>query len=1582
MSGSPPLSESEENQNLDDDLCNLYIDEFKAEFPGLTLADKCPACDCMGAKHPRRPPAAAAAAVAVGGVPSSSKHLLSATPLAFMKLKDQLPQWTKSTDCRQFLKRIDLVLKINDGIPESDWPRVFLYVIEDQPAQEWVMTNIIDAKLDWQQAKTTFTAHFQKAEYGAVLLRKFHALKQLAGESVQAYADRFLDVCHELERDGFEKDPLVMDHFLQHVHPDIRHKYHDWLANQRINHSDVSYQVATLGELVTACIIYDVSARTAVNVTPNYSTSSSSKVSNDERKAGDPKPKMYCSHHKSNSHNTADCRLKSGAGESRSPAAAASPKPVYKNRDTSSVRCYNCQAMGHYSNQCPRPKSSGSTTAGSSSSSTGSAYSKPTEPAKSVASKSARAHVPGDRSSSDSEAPARVWLYDSVRNRHFATLVDTGANVSFIDSALVKELSLSVKPLTGTIELAKPGLVAKREGITDILSLQAIFTFQTDIAVQQVAHVFELMELHVDQYQFVIGKDLLKILFPVSLPVCFYTPDATASTSPSMCRMRMNVIQQLVADSAPGVVDNLKMLDEMSSSGFGPLPAEELHERAMVSTPLALEKDYDLHREEILQDPLVVQAMAENDALSGFCKLPESVVHLEVDSEFGKSGYRKQYGVPNAAHDAVTEQVEKWFATGKIAEAPPNCQYNSSLTVATKKDAYGTFTGWRICLDTRPLNNAIKGGDRFQLPYIRDVLEMFHGCNYFGELDLSEAYLQFQLDPESQPLTAFTWGGKQYMFVGCPFGVRLLPSYFQRVMCKAFHDLTFTCPYLDNFPFGSKTKEEHKTHLLLLLRRCNESGLKVKLSAMKVCHSEIRCLGHLLTHEGIKLSPSKLDFVASCSYPKTGKELQSFLGAITFLRPNVRHMSELTASLESVKNVPGELTWTARMQTDFDTVKHAIATAPTLCYPNFNKCFHIATDASNTGVGGVLYQPDEYGGDITPFNIVAFCSKKLNGAQVNYPAYKKELFGVVYCLRQFHQYVWGLNDLVIFTDHKPLTHIFEQRELAPAVQQWLDVLLNYSFSIVYREGKLNVLPDHLSRMYSSDYEGGAWGVPAEMPWKVIQTPAAAASAGSASVAIRAVQIEEVSSEQLDEPLSVVSAADDDSKSSLVGGENAEAFLNSNEISSEMLAKAMIAIEKSGYTIPLESERSELIKTEHAFGHFGRDAVCRALIRKNFWWPGMRLDITTELANCDSCTRYTVTRSGFNPAQFITAGGPFHHLQIDNSVHLPAAPGGYKALLVIICVFTGFIILRPIKTTSADIIAAELWSVFCLLGVPKILQSDNGPEFTNEVIRALVKLTGVEHRFISPYNPRADGKVERSIQTIMSIIKKLIHGNETNWTLFVPFAQLSFNNKIAELTGSTPFSLMFGRQLNEMKDYTLSNEEEAPPVNIQEWSEHMEKLQSLIYPAILERTVDKKDTMITRLNKQRRLLTANAIPVGAVVMLRDPLRQNKFEPKYIGPYSVMRRTRNGNYQLKDQTGEMLERHIPPDQLKLVSKKARPQDLANNVYEIEKILAHRGSPGAYEYRIKWKNYHDITWEPASNFQDTALISNYWQGQQEQL
>jgi len=634
------------------------------------------------------------------------------------------------------------------------------------------------------------------------------------------------------------------------------------------------------------------------------------------------------------------------------------------------------------------------------------------------------------------------------------------------------------------------------------------------------------------------------------------------------------------------------------------------------------------------------------------------------------------------------------------------------------------------------------------------------------------------------------------------------------------------------------------------------------------------------------------------------------------------------------------------LRTSFAVLKEALLRAPVMSFPDYSLPFHIATDASQTGVGGVLFQPRSADEHITPTNIVAFVSKKLQPAQQRWPAYRKELYGIVYSLRRFHAYIWGRDDLVLHTDHKPLTHILSSAELSHPLQQWLDTILDYHFTIVHRDGILNVIPDAISRMFHVAYSASpVWGVAGTLP--------------SAPLQINA--------------------------SSLVGEEDADQSAasttssqqNLTSVSSQLASESDLAVElerRGKRCPPTEVERSELIKKAHSFGHFGREAVFRRLFNDGFWWPNMRKEIQEELNNCDVCTRFVVVKSGFHPTQFITASGPLHHVQVDTSVHLPQSPDGFTALLVCIDIFTGFVLLRAVLDTTAETIAQQLWEIFSILGFPRIIQSDNGSEYVNDVIRTLIKLTGMDQRLISPYNPRCDGKVERSIGVVVMIIKKMLHGTSKYWPLFVPFAQLTYNSKVSSLTASSPFALMFAREPNPLCDYTG---EEPVMVDLDNWNNYQRKVLSVIYPAISDRIKSLKLRQSKQFDRKHRLVSPQAFPSGATVMIKDPSRQNKFEPTYIGPYTIIRRSRGGAYVLKDATGDLLDRHVPADQMKLIARRKRRIDTDQPIYEVDKIIDHRGSPGSYEYLVRWKGYGptDNSWEPASSFLDDSTIQKYW-------
>ncbi|OBZ83513.1 hypothetical protein A0J61_08437 [Choanephora cucurbitarum] len=120
--------------------------------------------------------------------------------------------------------------------------------------------------------------------------------------------------------------------------------------------------------------------------------------------------------------------------------------------------------------------------------------------------------------------------------------------------------------------------------------------------------------------------------------------------------------------------------------------------------------------------------------------------------------------------------------------------------------------------------------------------------------------------------------------------------------------------------------------------------------------------------------------------------------------------------------------------------------------------------------------------------------------------------------------------------------------------------------------------------------------------------------------------------------------------------------------------------------------------------------------------------------------------------------------------------------------------------TAEAVVQALIPVFCDLGIPRIVQSDNGKEFANQVMERFRKSTGFDHRLITPYYPQANGPAERTVGTAMNTIKKVVEGVTGEWDLFVYSVQLAINNKVSKRLNTPPLNVMFSRRLNDFKNY--------------------------------------------------------------------------------------------------------------------------------------------------------------------------------------
>lgn len=411
--------------------------------------------------------------------------------------------------------------------------------------------------------------------------------------------------------------------------------------------------------------------------------------------------------------------------------------------------------------------------------------------------------------------------------------------------------------------------------------------------------------------------------------------------------------------------------------------------------------------------------------------------------------------------------------------------------------------------------------------------------------------------------------------------------------------------------------------------------------------------------------------------------------------------------------------------------------------------------------------------------------------------------------------------------------------------------------------------------------------------------------------------------------------------------------------------------------PTEEGRRSEVERAHNFGHFGEQEVFKKLWNKGYWWEGIREDIKKELSNCTPCLRYNIQKRGFHPLRSIVAELPWDHIAVDLVTPLPVSDSGCDTLLVVVDIMTKFAILRCTAGKDMVTIATQLWEILSIFGIPKIIQSDGGSEFVNQLINELTSINGIDHRTISAYNPRANGAAERTNATVETMLKKELNGAMHQWTDFIPYVQLAYNCKIAALTGSTPFSLMFGRSVNDFEKYGRTRTQARSEMSMELWKTRQQRLSEVIYPAVNEHVLTKKSKMQSDFIRTKNIISEDKFPCGAQVMMVDKTRESKWDPVYEGPFTVVRMNRGNAYILRDALGE-LKRTVPADQLKLVSREGSEAVVEDaETHEVKAIKDHRAEKnGKSSYFVEWKNKNvKPSWVRVEDFDDIQVIRKYW-------
>jgi hypothetical protein len=401
----------------------------------------------------------------------------------------------------------------------------------------------------------------------------------------------------------------------------------------------------------------------------------------------------------------------------------------------------------------------------------------------------------------------------------------------------------------------------------------------------------------------------------------------------------------------------------------------------------------------------------------------------------------------------IKEEVQKMWDLGMIRKSYGPWAF--PVVIVKKKDGTNRF-----CIDYRSLND-ITETDAYPMPRIDDLMDSFRNANYFTSLDLASGYWQIEMEEEDIPKTAFVCSQGKFECTRMPFGLKNAPATFQRAMNEAFDPYLhrFLEIYIDDLMTYSKTFREHLTHLRKVFEKLREINMKVKLKKCRFGDEEVEYLGHIVGRNGLRPDPKKIEKVKNIKPPSTLTEIRSFLGMCSYYRRFIKDFSTIAKPITQLMKKDRDIKWNEPQQKAFEELKQKLIEHPVLRYPDFDKEFIVATDASDIALGAVLMQKDENGKEYS----IAYASKSLNETEQRYGITDKEGLAVIWAVQHFHKYLMG-KKFTIITDHSALKFIKTQKFPHGRRGRWMMELQKYDFEIIHRAGKSNKNADALPRL--------------------------------------------------------------------------------------------------------------------------------------------------------------------------------------------------------------------------------------------------------------------------------------------------------------------------------------------------------------------------------------------------------------------------------------------------------------------------------------------------------------------------------------
>ena len=837
---------------------------------------------------------------------------------------------------------------------------------------------------------------------------------------------------------------------------------------------------------------------------------------------------------------------------------------------------------------------------------------------------------------------------------------------------------------------------------------------------------------------------------------------------------------------------------------------------------------------------------------------------------------------------------------------PSNSPWSSPIILVRKRDG-----STRFCIDYRKVNSVTRK-DAYPLPRLDDILDTLGGSKWFSTLDLKSGYWQVEVDSSSREKTAFTTSEGLYEFKVMPFGLCNAPATFQRLMNRVLCDVNWVecLVYIDDTVVIGRTFEQHLSNLGTVLSRLRQAGLKLQPAKCKLCQKEVRFLGHVISENGIATDPEKTAVIATWPVPESKKNIQQFLGLANYYRRFIKDFGTTAKPLQRLleKNIAFE--WTQQCQGAFDHLRKCLMTTPILAFPDHSRHFMLDTDASDTGIGAILSQVQDDGGEA----VIAYASRSLSRQEQRYCVTRRELLAVVEFIHHFRHYLLGVH-FTLRTDHGSLVWIQNFKEPEGQLARWLERLQEYTFTVVHRPGNQHTNVDALSR------------VPCNQCGRVTHVYSPAHLAAQIGIVSQGDSAADVHDQQLNDSSigPVLKAKErgatptlDEVKTWSRESRQLVQMWSSLKVDNSVLWRLCIDGRSQHLQLVLPSVvRESVLQDLHSGSmgaHVGESKMIH-LVRERYYWPGWKESVKEWCRKCRTCsTRKMAPPSKRAPLQTLQAGYPLQIVAVDILGPLPVTAQGNKYVLVACDCFTRWVEVYAIQNQEALTVAKMLVDeMFCRFSPPEQLHSDQGRQFEADLLKEVCTLLQIHKTRTTAYHPHCNGLVERFNRTLLDMLSTTVKDHKMDWDQCIRRVCLAYNSSVHASTGYSPFYLMYGRQVNLPVDLMYG----STPHEACTWGDYAHTLRN----NLTEAYVLARRKGITEHKRQKALydVKVHGAPyqVGDWVWLHSPAvprgQCRKLHHPWTGPFKVVECIGECDYKIKSKNGKMI-RVVHFDRLK--------------------------------------------------------------------